>query len=253
VNKNCLRYFSHSAWISALMLGLSLSPSLCSADPGGGIRIAPIAPDMPYVFVVHQGRSMKIERSIETSFKAAQGIRSTLAINSEACPPFCLLPLELDSAVKTVGELEIINFMIGKMRKSQGVLIDVRGDREYRMATIPGSVNIPVTVFQKDPWDKEFVTMLEDFGAVHRGEVSSITRMLEDWGLVDTSLLGKDWDFTNAKDLILWSNGPISRISPTAINLLLAVGYPAEKIRWYRGGLPAWQYWGFTMVNAPKR
>jgi hypothetical protein len=38
--------------------------------------------------------------------------------------------------------------------------------------------------------------------------------------------------------------------SPHAIKNLLALGYPAEKIYYYRGGMQAWQSLGLT-VHTP--
>ncbi|MGD8570515.1 MAG: rhodanese-like domain-containing protein, partial [Gammaproteobacteria bacterium] len=37
--------------------------------------------------------------------------------------------------------------------------------------------------------------------------------------------------------------------SPTAIKNLLALGYPAEKIYYYRGGMQAWQSLGMTVYK----
>jgi hypothetical protein len=51
-----------------------------------------------------------------------------------------------------------------------------------------------------------------------------------------------------AKDLVLWCNGPACGQSPRAIRGLLDVGYPGEKISYYRGGMQMWQLWGLTTV-----
>ena len=95
--------------------------------------------------------------------------------------------------------------------------------------------------------------MLMAMGAKRREERDWLTRQLEDYGLVDTSMLTEEWDFTDAKELIIWTSSAINPSAMQAIHALLAAGYPAGKLKWYRGGMAAWQYWGFTTVRAPGR
>jgi len=47
---------------------------------------------------------------------------------------------------------------------------------------------------------------------------------------------------------VLWCNGPACGQSPRAIRGLLKVGYPADRIYYYRGGMQMWQLWGLTTV-----
>ena len=56
-------------------------------------------------------------------------------------------------------------------------------------------------------------------------------------------------DFSGAKDLLLWCNGMSGGQTPRAIKGLLKLGYPAEKIKWYRGGMQSWSVLGFTTVT----
>ena len=60
------------------------------------------------------------------------------------------------------------------------------------------------------------------------------------------------WDFSGAKEVLLWCNGMWCGQSPRAIKGLLALGYPPEKIFYYRGGMQAWQSLGLTVV-VPKK
>ena len=244
--------------------GLVLAASLCfpvifssaivQADAGGGGKLtAPLKDGVPYVFVVHKGRSIKVERDIDRSFQARPNMRGTLRHTSEACPPFCLQAMQLEVPVRTVGEVEIIDFMQNAMRDKQGLLIDVRGEREYRYGTIPGSIHLFIGKFKQDRTDPGFDRLLESLGAKPRGKVDWLTRQLETVGLKDTSLLTDDWDFSDARELIVWSNGPLDSISADAIRALVDAGYPPQKIGWYRGGMPAWQYWGFNTVKSLKR
>jgi len=48
---------------------------------------------------------------------------------------------------------------------------------------------------------------------------------------------------------MLWCNGPWCGQSPHAIRGLLDLGYPAEKLYYYRGGMQAWQSLGLTVVK----
>ena len=52
-----------------------------------------------------------------------------------------------------------------------------------------------------------------------------------------------------AKTLILFCNGAWCGQSPTNLRALMDLGYPAHKLKWYRGGMQAWEQLGFTTVN----
>ena len=51
--------------------------------------------------------------------------------------------------------------------------------------------------------------------------------------------------FDNAKTVVMFCNGPWCGQSPTNIKGLLKIGYPANKIKWYRGGMQDWEVLGF--------
>ena len=56
------------------------------------------------------------------------------------------------------------------------------------------------------------------------------------------------WDFSNARQVVFWCNGPWCGQSPRAIKGLLELGFPAEKIAYYRGGMQMWKVLGLTIV-----
>ena len=62
-------YFNKLKLSFAFALSLSC-PTMVSADAQSGKTIAPLKPEMPYLFVVHNGRSIKVERDIYDSYKA---------------------------------------------------------------------------------------------------------------------------------------------------------------------------------------
>jgi len=252
--KKHIKYFSLRGSLIAAVILLSLSPvTIVHADASGQKKTAPLKPDVPYVFVVHNGRSIRIERDVFDSLKARINIRGVLLQQSDSCPPFCLQPMQLDIPVETVGEREIIDFMLDELRNDSGALVDVRSRQEYDTATIPGSVNFFIQDIQKGSGNAKFDAMLESFGAKKRGDIDGFTRFMETIGLKDDSMVTDIWDFSDAKELIVWTNSSINKISVDSIRLLLEAGYPAAKLKWYRGGLASWQYWGFNTYSKPKR
>ncbi|RUM76239.1 MAG: rhodanese-like domain-containing protein, partial [Sulfurovum sp.] len=64
----------------------------------------------------------------------------------------------------------------------------------------------------------------------------------------DTS---KVFDFSNAKTLVMFCNGMWCGQSPASIAALRKFGYPAEKLKYYRGGMQDWHILGLTTVKSP--
>ena len=203
-----------------------------------------ITNDKSYAMVREGDKQIKITRIQDTSHT----IDGSFAKTSRPCPPFCINPISLDKRVKTVGELEVIKFMETSMYRGNGVIIDARTPGWHKKGTIPGSINIPFTNFEKDPGDFELAEIFESLGAIQRDEVNSLLLMVESTGLLDGDQKTEAWDFSHAKDLLLWCNGPWCGQSPRAIRALLSAGYPAEKLYYYRGGMQMWQSLGLTIV-----
>ena len=204
---------------------------------------------LPYVEVDHNGKTVRIQRIQNQDHHLSGGFTKT----SRKCPPFCIQPIQVSPEVLTVGEVEIFRFMEHELANGTGVIIDARTPSWYNKGTIPGSTNIPFTVFDSSDKDSlEMIEALESLGAVQRSDVGSVTRSYEQalaaLGAFDAHQLTDEWDFTNAKDLLVWCNGPWCGQSPRAIKGLLEVGYPPEKIKYYRGGMQNWQVLGLTIV-----
>jgi len=202
-----------------------------------------ITKDKGYSTVQANGELVKISRIQDTSHV----INGSFSKTSRPCPPFCIIPISLDDRVKTVAELEVIKFMETTLYRGEGVIIDSRTPSWHKNGTIPGSINIPFTAFEKDENSIELAEVFESLGAVKREQVNPILLMVE-----STGLLGGDktenWDFSDAKELLLWCNGPWCGQSPRAIQALLKAGYPAEKLYYYRGGMQVWQSLGLTTI-----
>ncbi|MGV6826164.1 MAG: rhodanese-like domain-containing protein [bacterium] len=212
---------------------------------GGDSSFIPLTADKPYIFVIHQGRSTKVQRVQDPDYQ----LQGYFAKTARKCPPFCIQAITPDPDVKVIGEVELFDFLETQIREDTGMMIDARTESWFKKATIPGSVHYPFTLLSKDPGDPELEEVLEEFGAVERTDVGFFTRLLEKWGLKDTTHMTEDWDFRNAKNLVLYCNGPACGQSPRAIKGLLAADYPADKLFYYRGGMQMWQLWGLTTIQ----
>lgn len=209
----------------------------------GETDVVGLTADKPFLHVIHEGRSVKVQRVQDPDYE----LKGYFAKTARKCPPFCIQPEQVDPRVATIGELEVFDFMENELRDNKGMLIDARTPEWFQRGTIPGSVNFPFTVFN-DIESLEMEQALETFGSLRRVDVGTFSRKLEEMGLMDGEMKTEKWDFTNAKKLVLWCNGPACGQSPRAIKGLLEAGYPPEKLFYYRGGMQMWQLWGLTTV-----
>ncbi|MCG7883653.1 MAG: rhodanese-like domain-containing protein [Candidatus Thiodiazotropha taylori] len=185
-----------------------------------------ITPEIGEFSVKHAGKELMIRRNQDTDAL----LEFDFARTSRPCPPFCAQPIQVTDGVKTIGEVELIAFMKTALNEGSGLLIDARTPDWHERGTIPGSINVPFTHLNPDQGADE-ITLEESlilFGA---------------------TMKGKNRDFTEAKTLVLWCNGPWCGQSPTAIRGLLSIGYPAEKLYYYRGGMQLWQVFGLPVVT----
>lgn len=227
--------------IASIILAAAVASSFGAHAKDVAVKITK---DKSFSTVQSNGELVKISRIQDTSHV----IDGSFSKTSRPCPPFCINPLSIDDRVETVAELEVIKFMETVMYRGDGVLIDARTPSWYKKGTIPGSVNIPFTVFEKDAGDIELAEVLESLGAVERHDVNPLIRMVESVGLLDGDEKTEKWDFSDAKELLLWCNGPWCGQSPRAIRGLINAGYPAEKLYYYRGGMQMWQSLGLTTI-----
>jgi hypothetical protein len=59
----------------------------------------------------------------------------------------------------------------------------------------------------------------------------------------------KQWDCTKAVKMVAFCYGPMCVQSPTGIANIVRLGYPVEKIFYYRDGLLDWEGIGLTTVT----
>ncbi len=206
-----------SKFLLIFMLPLLLSPLLLQAKEKITVGLTA---DMPYLEINHKGKKIKIKRIQNEAHRLTDNYSKT----SRPCPPFCITPIEAAPNVKTVGELEVIKFLKKEVSSETGLLIDARLDEFYNIETIPGAVNIPFTLFTNPASIKEVALLL---GVTQKGQ---------------------QYDFSQAKTLYLFCNGPWCEQSPRAIKALINFGYPTNKIHYYRGGMQLWKLFSLTTV-----
>ena len=186
-----------------------------------------ITADLPVVEVMHDGQRVTIIRNQNQQ----NTIKADFALTSRECPPFCIQPSKLAPGVTTIAELEVLDAL---QKISDGdtslLVIDSRTKNWVEKGVIPGTVNIP--------WDA-----LE----IGKAEPAAMRATLENQ--LGVKRQGDFWNFDNAKTLALYCNGPWCGQSSTTINDLLQIGYPAHKLRWYRGGMQDWESLGLTTVK----
>ena len=150
-----------------------------------------------------------------------------------------------------MGELEVIQFIEQQVKTQQGLLIDARTASWYSKGTIPGSINVPFTTFTLNRDSKQLISAMKMFGVIRRDKpLSGLWITLKD-SLGLEKKPNEFWDFHLAKDLLLWCNGMWCDQSPRAIKSLIQLGYPAEKLYYFRNGMQGWKILGLT-VSIPK-
>jgi rhodanese-related sulfurtransferase len=178
-----------------------------------------ISPTLPSGVIIHQGVILEVKRIQDTSHKLIDDFAKT----SRPCPPFCIHPILAAPNVETIGEIELLDFLTKEVNDGKGLLIDARMPKFFNSETIPGSINIPFILFSGDN-SKKIITLL--------------------------GVKSKDgkFDFSSAKELALFCNGPWCDQSPRAIKALIKSGYPAAKLKYYRGGMQLWKIFSLTTV-----
>ena len=170
-----------------------------------------IARDMPSVMVETADGPVEISRIQDQDHE----ITGDFAKTSRACPPFCIQPMTPAEGVTTIGELELI----AMLKDPEALVVDSRTVDWFAGGSIPGAISLPYT---------QVGDRLSDLGC-------------------EPDFDG--WDCTNARRVALFCNGLWCGQSPTAIRAMIAAGYPAERIFYYRGGMQSWRVLGLTVTG----
>lgn len=205
-------------WLAATCLGAALS---LSSAVHAEVKIAP---GLSSFTVMHEGEEVEIKRAQDQEHQ----IHPLYALTARGMPqpmhPFAPHPVE------TLGEREFVDYMMQAQQDDNIMVVDTRTIGWHVRLTIPGAKSYPYTMMD-DASDRDWA--LDDFGVVKTGE--------------------EEYDFSKAKTLAMFCNGYWCGQTPAMIRKLLEVGYPAEKLKYYRGGMQAWTSLGFTVVGDDAR
>jgi rhodanese-related sulfurtransferase len=138
-------------------------------------------------------------------------------------------PIDLAN-IQTAGELEVLEHIVkGNNNPEKFILVDARKEPWFKQSTIPTAINIPYTNIA---YDADFP---EDY-----------KKLLD---TLNIQKQGNQYDFSKAKNAVIFCNGNWCEQSARAIHELLRLGYPTEKLMWYRGGFQEWLALGFTTIQ----
>jgi rhodanese-related sulfurtransferase len=146
-------------------------------------------------------------------------------------------PLFINDKIKTLSEIEVLEFIYNKSSKEPNsyALIDTRKPAWFNQQTIPSAINVP---FEDLIYDEDFK--------------DEFYKAYENLGIKIINLEKNKFDFSNAKTVIFFCNGPWCPISTKTINYFLKLGYPSNKMMWYRGGMSEWNSLSLSVTKQMK-
>lgn len=136
-----------------------------------------------------------------------------------AFPKGVLQPLVPLPGVTPVTEIEVLH----ALNNPAVMVIDMRDEEDPLEATIPNTFHIPYN---------EIEDRLDKLACKRRAD--------------------KSWDCSGAFGIIAFCHGPMCLQSPAGIKNMVRMGYPVEKISYYRGGMMDWQALGLTTVKGSR-
>ena len=143
-----------------------------------------------------------------------------------------IAPMKIDKNIETIGELEVLEYMKKAQNDDSILLVDARTPNWYEKIRIPTALNAPFTLFKDKTTAIEELTL--DFGVSLKKD--------------------KSLDFSEAKTLIIYCNGAWCAQSLQMIKdakySLINLGYPKDKIKYYRGGMQSWVTLGLTTAGS---
>lgn len=228
---------------TALSIAATLTLGVTTASAKG--KPVGITSKLASITVKHNGKDVKIERNQDN----ANTVNPAFAKTSRPCPPFCIQPMSLGKGIQTIGEVEVINYA-DKMSKGDSsiIIVDSRTPDWVAKGTIPGAVNV------------SWVELTPKKGATTEGIIKVMTgqfgvKLAKDKDDVDVDEAiaagdtSKVFDYSGAKTVVMFCNGMWCGQSPASIRALRKFGYPADKIKYYRGGMQDWEILGLSTAK----
>ena len=204
------------------MLSMALLGPVSANKPVG------IWGDQMEVTVTHNGTSTDITRNQDNK----NTVNPAFAKTSRPCPPFCIQPAVLAPGVETIAERELMHYAeMMSNGDSSIIVIDSRTPDWVAKGTIPSAINVPWTSLNpaKGATPIDIAEIMQ-----------SVFNVTESEGL---------FDFSDAKTAVMFCNGMWCGQSPNNIKNLLKFGYPAHKIKWYRGCRQDWEFLGLSTAK----
>jgi rhodanese-related sulfurtransferase len=137
-------------------------------------------------------------------------------------------PMKFSPKVETVGEVEVLQFIEDSKSNKDMLLVDSRTENWFYHETIPSATNVPYLYLKQSQYPDEFEEYI---------------------GILGVEKIDGKYDFSNAKELLLFCNGAWCGQSPESMKELIAIGYPEEKLKWYRGGIQSWLSLGMPVIK----
>ena len=215
----------HKLVVATLGLAISLVSSYSLAQDQKPVGITP---DIMSVTLNIDGMQLDVMRNQDNNAT----VNPAFAKTSRPCPPFCIQPSTLAIGVETIGEVELIDYAKQmNMGDEDIIVIDSRTPDWVARGTVPTAMNVPWTNLNpaKGATPLEIAEILE-----------GVFNVTESEGL---------FDFSNCRTAVMFCNGMWCGQSPNNIKNLLRLGYPAHKIKWYRGGMQDWEILGLTTIK----
>lgn len=197
---------------------LSMLVSLGSAAKEVQIETGVLSVD-----VLHKGEALEIKRNQNRKAKIMRFYQDTWRGKIQPLEPFKPHPVE------TVAELEVIDYIEQISNGDDSIVVVDSRPSSAMLITgmIPTAIQVTSEMFLNP-------------------EVQD--RVFDALGIVEPDDSVK-LDFSKAKTIVAYCNGFWCGKSPRFIRTLLAFDYPAEKIKYYRGGMQAWRSVGLTTVQ----
>lgn len=169
---------------------------------------------------VFQGQTLNITQAARADLDKLRAV----SLKAEDCNGICIAPLSAIDGVETVAEFEVITFLAETVAAGGGLLIDSRPLDARDAGAIAASISVP--------------TELLDANNPFRNDILVAMGAREFDGALN---------FSDAMPLMIYDNGPLSNDAARSVSLLVAAGYPKNKIQYYRGGLQVWTALGLSI------
>ena len=194
------------------------------------------------VEVNHKGKKVTLQREISpkcldipiSNDTIWEGLYANEQIPKECKATFVtsvgqIQPISIHPKVETYAEMEVMYFVKQMQNDDSLMLVDSRAETWFEYRTIPGAVNIPyLDISKANKYPEGFKRALTMLGV--------------------KKTMGS-YDYANAKTIVLFCNGAWCGQSPNMIKKLMLLGYPPEKLKWYRGGMHDWLTLSMTSTH----